>query len=225
MKTQERGRPDYAGNVIAACALLVTAMVAYRQFVAPPPRQGASVAPTASKVDNWDALLADRPAEGPADAAVKIVEFADFECPACRGYVAVLDSLQGRYPKDVAIFFAHYPIGYHRFATPAARASECARSQGRFREMHHALYKKQDSLGLKSWRSFAEEAGVKNAEAFDACTASGGQIPGLARDTILAGQINLRGTPTIVVNGLKWSGSPSLALLDSLVRNALANSR
>lgn len=56
-----------------------------------------------------------------------------------------------------------------RFALPAARGSECAANPGRFAEYVTAVFRKQDSLGLRTWGAFAEDAGVPDARASDEC--------------------------------------------------------
>jgi protein-disulfide isomerase len=201
----------------------MTALAGYRQIRPPPANTSAPDAPP-SQVSNWEQLVNDRSATGPTDALVKIVEFADFECPVCRTYDAVLDSIRTRYPDDVSVYFAHYPLSYHRFAMPSARAAECASMQARFDAMRHELFKHQDSLGLKSWESFAADAGVPDAAAFSSCMAATAPIGAVTRDTALGHAIRLRGTPTLVVNGWMWASPPSLDVLDSIVR-AEQNSR
>jgi hypothetical protein len=75
-------------------------------------------------------------------------------------------AVRARYPKDVGLFFVHFPLPMHRFARPAARATECAGLQGKFGQMVDAVYNKQDSLGLKSWSDYGRDAGVADTVAF-----------------------------------------------------------
>jgi protein-disulfide isomerase len=98
---------------------------------------------------------------------VRLLEFADFECPFCAQFNAALKALRERYPKQVALTYIHFPLPIHRFAEPAARASECADEQGRFEAMHDRLFEQQNLFGLKAWSDFADDAGVSNREAFE----------------------------------------------------------
>jgi protein-disulfide isomerase len=161
---------------------------------------------------------------GPQGAKVTILEFADFECPACRQFEPTLRAARAKYPSDVAVVFRHWPLPYHHFALPAARAAECANAQGRFEAMHDLLYARQDSLGLKSFASFAADAGVADTAAFDVCNRSGGPVMALAADTTDARQLGGRGTPTVVVNGLLL-GVPNGAALDKAIQDALKSTK
>ncbi len=214
----QRGRTDVAGATIAVCAVLMTLFVGYREL-APTP-QDIRLIPPPAQLDNWAAIATnDRPRLGPEHAAVTVVEFGDFECPACRAYAATLDSVRRRYPADVKVLFAHFPISYHRFAIPAARAAECANVQGRFEQFYYAVFANQDSLGLMPWSSFGEAVGIPDLPGFMSCVAARAPIDRVGRDTLLAKELGVRGTPTILVNGWKWSQPPSFATLDSVVQH------
>lgn len=80
------------------------------------------------------------PVRGPADAWVTLVEFSDFECPYCASVQATIDQLRLAYPADVRVVFKHYPLSFHAHARAAAIAAECAGEQGRFWEMHDAIF-------------------------------------------------------------------------------------
>jgi protein-disulfide isomerase len=214
----EKSRPDVIGTILVVCAVAMTALVGYRTFVvdSKSATSGSSAPPT--MVAEGDELVRGREFEGPTSASVRIIEFADFECPACRGYQQVLDSTRARHAADVAVAFAHFPLEYHRFARPAARAAECARLQGRFFQMARLLFLRQDSLGLKAWTEYARDAGVGSLEAFGACAARSDAIPGVETDLRLAQAIGARATPTVVVNGWRFDSPPSEQQLDSVVR-------
>jgi len=90
---------------------------------------------------------------GPESARVTIVELADLECPACRGFQRTLDAALDAWPHDVRAVYGPQPLAYHRFALSAARAAECAAREHLLHDWIDAVYNKQDSLGLKSWGS------------------------------------------------------------------------
>lgn len=111
------------------------------------------------------------------------------------------------------------PLGVH-----AARAAECAAAQGRFEQFHDAVYAKQDSLGLKSFASFARDAGVPDSVAFGACNDGTAPVPVVQRDIAAAGALGGTGTPTLLVNDLMLPGAPDSTRFDQYVRRALRQS-
>jgi protein-disulfide isomerase len=127
-----------------------------------------------------------------------------------------------RYRTDSAYSFAvlyrHWPLERHRFAEPAARASECAGIQGRFEQMHDSLFSMQAKLGVIPWSELASGAGVKDLRAFEQCMASD-SVPGsILADAIAAKRLGARGTPAVVVSGgSQFVGVPSKTVLDSLL--------
>jgi protein-disulfide isomerase len=84
--------------------------------------------------------------KGPPDAAFTIVEYADFECPHCRIASAVVDELVKKHPGKVRLVFKHFPLSFHPMARRAAAAAEAAAAQGRFWEMHDAIFATQNVL-------------------------------------------------------------------------------
>jgi protein-disulfide isomerase len=207
-------------SVLVLCATITTA-AAVRTAFTPAGLPAARIRGVSEPVENWQKFLVSGHRTGPADAKVVILEFGDFECPACRSFTSGLRKVLAKYPRDVAVHFRHWPLSYHRFALPAARAAECAAAQGKFADMHYLLYDKQDSLGLKSFVSFALEAGVPDSITFSRCVAETGPIAALALDTLAVKEVGGRGTPTIVIGGIRLGTSPNAERLDSLVRREL----
>ena len=80
---------------------------------------------------------------GDSDAKVKIVEFSDFECPFCQKTLPTLDKVFEKYGDQVSLEYRHYPLGFHSKAQKAAEAAECAGEQGKFWEMHDAIFESQ----------------------------------------------------------------------------------
>ncbi len=82
------------------------------------------------------------PSRGPANAPVTIIEFSDFECPYCRLANATVEQLLQRYPNDVRLVYAHFPLDMHAWAQPAAVAATCAARQSpdAFWTLHDAYF-------------------------------------------------------------------------------------
>ncbi len=139
---------------------------------------------------------------GPDSAALTIVEFADFPCPACRYFhESVLMPVMLANPGDVALVFHHWPLPYHADAYDAARVAECAAHQDAFPAMVDALYHWQDSIGRTGFDFFAEKAQIRNRDAFNDCAASEDSVMSITRGMALANRLGGSGTPTLVVNG------------------------
>lgn len=219
MKTGERLNQLLA-IVVASCAVVSTvvflrqgrstpAATAYENHGAVPPR----------KIDNWDSLISVGHRMGSPDAKLVVLEFSDFECPFCRRFtLGPLEAIRKQYPDDVAVIYRHWPLSYHRFALPAARASECAAASGRFAAMHDALFRLQDSLGLKTFEEIGRSIGIDDPS-FRRCLADGAPVPAIEKDLKVAVGLGGTGTPTIVVNGWLHGTPPDSAILDSLVRS------
>ncbi len=75
---------------------------------------------------------------------VLIVEFSDFQCPACATFTPFVSQIIADYPNDVAVHYRHFPLPMHPFADEAAQAAEAAAEQGKFWEMHDLLFDRQN---------------------------------------------------------------------------------
>jgi protein-disulfide isomerase len=216
---------DVLTVVTGLCALLITGLAVGRSFSATPltPRQVPSR--EAVRLDNWEEIRARGHRIGAAGAPVMIVEFGDFECPMCRVFATTIKSILAAHPEDVALVYRHWPLSYHRFAYPAARAAECAAEQGRFEPYAFLLFEQQDSLGLISFVDLARRVGVVDIAAFEACRGSRDPVPAIDTDAALAKQMRFHGTPTIIINGLYLATTPDSVALEGHIREALAHSR
>lgn len=205
---------------LAICAVALTGMSVRREFFAPQP------VPAGERVvRDWKSYLSAGQRIGPADAAVTIVEFSDFQCPACRNAAGNLREVRERYAGQVALLYRHAPIPSHAFATDAARASICAAEQGRFEAYHDALFARQDSIGRVPWSDFARSARVPDAAAFSACMEKKGPVPALEADERAAHQLGVRATPTLLINDRLITGSPEKEELTRLIDAALREKR
>jgi protein-disulfide isomerase len=210
-------------GVLALAALGFAGVLIHREF-----RGGSQVAQTArsspQRVDEWPELLAAGVVVGNRNAPVKIVEIADFECPYCRRFEERYQIAKRRFGDDVALVFVHYPLSVHRFAMPAARASQCAWDQGKFAEIHALIFAKQDSLGLKPWMSFAREAAVPDTALVARCILDTLPVKKIVAGQQMAGRLRVHGTPTVFLNGWRFDAVADDSLLPRLVAAARVGS-
>lgn len=140
------------------------------------------------------------PEFGPADAPVTIVEWADFECPACKAFYPVLDGLVKRFPGQVRLVYKFYPLASHPHGEIAARAGVAAYRQGKFWEMHHVLFDNQERLEQSDLEGYAKQLKLDVGK-FKSEMGSDDTVARITRDKRAADDVNLDSTPTIFING------------------------
>lgn len=140
------------------------------------------------------------PEQGPPDAPVSIVEWADFECPACKAFYPVLDGLVKRFPNQVRLVYKFYPLASHPHGEIAARAGVAAFRQGKFWEMHHLLFDNQDRLEQSDLEGYAKQLKLDVGK-FKSEMGSDDTVARITRDKRAADDVNLDSTPTIFING------------------------
>ena len=87
-------------------------------------------------IDEWT--------KGPENAPVTLIEYADFQCPACRLTATVVQQVYDAYPDDLRLVFRLFPLtSIHQNAALSAQAAVAAGEQGKFWEMHNLLYETQ----------------------------------------------------------------------------------
>jgi protein-disulfide isomerase len=151
-------------------------------------------------------VAAEGPAKGPADAPVTIVEFSDFECPFCSRVVPTLEQVEANYGDKVRIVFRQFPLAMHANAQKAAEASLCARDQGKFWEMHDAMFEDQKALGVAQLKATAGELGL-DAESFAQCLDSGEYADEVQADLRAGAEAGVSGTPALFINGQMVAGA------------------
>jgi protein-disulfide isomerase len=152
--------------------------------------------PTAVKVLPIDGS----PTKGPDGAPVTIVEFADFECPHCALAVSEIDAVLAAHPGKVRLVYKTYTLPFHVHGEPASRSAFAAGVQGKFWEMEHLLFERQQHLEDADLDRYARMLKLDVAR-WKADMASPVVTDRLAADKSLGEQLKLKGTPTIYING------------------------
>lgn len=201
--------------VLGISAIVMTASVTYRSVRATPEAHRGGVAPV--YLDKWQKTIPAGRTIGVGDGDVTIVVFTDLQCPFCRSFHSTVDSMLRTRGRDVRMLYVPFPLPMHSHAMAAARATECAAEAGRLHEWLGAVYEKQDSIGVKSWESFAADAGVPAANSIQECAAQAAVGERLSRSLDLGRELGIEGTPSILVNGWLLGGVPSYAQLEKVV--------
>lgn len=147
---------------------------------------------------------------GNPDAPVTIVEYSDFQCPACALYYPVIEKLLAEASTTVKLVYRHYPLNPipHLHAELSARVSEAAAEQGKFTEMYRKLFdtqKEWENLGSLAesgvvFAGYARELGLDMTKyAVDLISTTTTQK--VANDRDGGVQAGVNSTPTFFVNG------------------------
>lgn len=147
-----------------------------------------------------------------------VLEFIDLECPFCAQYSRTIDSAQRLLGDTISVHYVNMPIGGHRFARSGAAAVECASRSGRTREFVSTSYANSDSIGLWSWARMAAEAGVVDTAAFTLCLSEPAVLARVDSARDAARELEIPGTPTILVQGWRYDMPPRLDRLLGDVR-------
>ena len=140
------------------------------------------------------------------NGTVEIVEFSDFQCPACGVAYQQAKVFMQTAGDSVRFVYKHYPIAQlHPFAFKAAEASECAADQGKFWEYHDRLFENQQALQSGNLITYAQRLGLATAT-FTACLNSGVMAVRVIEDMAEADRLGVGATPTFFINGRKIEG-------------------
>lgn len=164
---------------------------------------------------------------GSRDARVVLIEYSDFQCPACGAYAPILKQLESEYGDRVAFVFRHFPLrSIHLNAEPAARAAEAAARQDAFVEMRDKLYDTQAAWSnltdpTATFKGYAEELGL-NLETFASDYSSAAVREKIDGDVDSGRGAGVTGTPTFYLNGTKLSNPNSVEAFRRLLDEAIA---
>lgn len=206
---------------VALCAGLLFALWAAGRSTRPA-TPGAAVSQTEFAFTELDNI------KGPADARVTLVEFSDFDCPACQAYSPVVDALADAYPADLRVVYKHFPLRQiHPRSESAARAAQAAGLQGKFFEYAARLFENPDDwsqkLGNSVYIGYARDLGLDTAR-FEADIESDVIKNKVRDDERLALSLGVNATPTFFVNGRKIINPRSLEEFKTVIDAAIAES-
>src|SRR5882762_10543178 len=156
--------------------------------------------------------------EGPANAALTLVEYGDYQCPFCGAAYPEVKKVQKELGSKLRFVFRNFPLtNIHEFAMTAAETAEAASAQGKFWEMHDFLYEHQATLADHSVAlGYAKKLGL-DTQRFEREIAQHVQEKRMKDDFMGGVRSGVNGTPTFYVNGVRHDGpAEAEALVESL---------
>lgn len=150
---------------------------------------------------------------GKADSKVVLIEYGDFQCPACGTQFPTTKAIAEYYKDQIKVIFRNFPLtSIHPNAKISAAAAEAAGLQGKFWEMHDMLYQKQSD-----WENLTGDARVDalvgyakalnlDESKFKTDISSKEVLAKLSYDQALGTKDKIEGTPSFFLNGKLLSG-------------------
>lgn len=163
---------------------------------------------------------AGSPETGAPDARVTLVEFSDFQCPYCAKAVHQLDAVLKAYPSQVKLIFKQYPLESHPQASISASAALAAYQQGKFWEMHYALFANREKLSRKTILDLATGLGL-DMKRFTADLDSPQTKKAVARDVEDGDKAGVEATPTVFIDGQRYNGSLAFEAVKPIIETEL----
>lgn len=189
-------------------------------------RGGNSITNTQVATNPQNIIRSDSYHEGSSSAKVTVVEFGDYQCPACGQAYPITKQMLSDYSSRINFVFRNFPLPQHQNAMIAAEAAEAAGAQNKFWQMHDKLYETQNdwsesSKPLDMFNSYAKDLGLDLSK-FDSEVTSNKYQSKIQQDIDDGNSLSIDATPTFFINGEKTTGVPSYDSLKQLLDSDLA---
>lgn len=163
--------------------------------------------------------------DGPANAAVTLLEYGDFECPYCGQAYVILNQLKDVFGEQLRMVFRHFPLTtIHPHAQPAAEAAEAAGAQGQFWEMHGMLFENQQALEDEDLYAYAADIGL-DIERFSEDMVEHRHAERIREDVLSGMRSGVNGTPTFFINNVRYDGAYDANSLGAAIAGVIARER
>lgn len=156
------------------------------------------------------------PLRGPENAKITIVEFSDFQCPYCIAAFPQVETLLKAYPTEIKLIFKQFPLDLHSQAAIAANAAISAQKQGRFWQMHDAIFSEGGHLSRDILIGLAKKLDLDMAR-FGADLDSKETRESVQRDENDGIAAGVQGTPTLFINGQRYNGPIQYIALKQII--------
>lgn len=163
---------------------------------------------------------------GQGKKGVTLIEYGDYQCPACGQYYPIVKQVQEKYNQDIYFQFRNFPLTQiHPNAMVGARAAEATAKQNKFWEMHDTLYEQQQTWSTASnpstyFEQYAQQLGLNVAQ-FKQDMASSAVNDTISADIAAAQKAGANGTPTFVLDGKKIDNPQTLDAFNKVIDDAI----
>jgi protein-disulfide isomerase len=157
-----------------------------------------------------DIALEDSPSKGNPAAPVLLVEFADFQCPACRAARPMVEEALKKHEGQTRLVFKNFPLSIHQYGEKLARSARAAQNQGKFWEMYAALFDNQERISPAVIDELAKGLGLDMAK-FQKDVESEAVADAVSRDRKQGERLDIQSTPTLYINGRLFPSTPDFA--------------
>ncbi len=159
------------------------------------------------------------------DEKAVLVEFGDFQCPACGSYFDLTEKLKDEFKDNLTFVFRNFPLMQHKYGKVSSYAAEAAGKQGKFWEMYTLLYKNQDKWSASSdaesiFKDYAKSLNL-DMKKFEEDVKSGDIKKIVDNDSADGASLKVNSTPTFYLNGEKLASIKSYEDFQTLVKAAI----
>jgi protein-disulfide isomerase len=162
------------------------------------------------------------PFRGPANAAITLVEFSDFECPFCKRAHPTLMQVLEKYSGKVKLVYRDFPLeSIHPQARRAAEAARCAQDQGKFWDYYDVLFTESPKLAPDDLKRYAAQIGI-DVKKFDDCLSGGVHKNAVQKDWDEGTRLGITGTPAFFINGRPLTGAQPIEAFARIIDEELA---
>jgi protein-disulfide isomerase len=213
--------------IIAMAAIIAGTFGVYKLAKAPAgndflDNNGAASVIYAVKPDDWF--------KGGEKASAVLIEYSDFQCPACAAYVPVLEQLNQEFGNDLKIVFRHFPLfQIHPNAISAAQAAEAAGRQGMFWQMHDKLFINQrewekSSQPKEIFKGYAGAIGIDGEKFIENLNSE--EVSNAVKDDLEEAQkLGFTYSPTFILNGKKIQNPTSYEEFRNVISQTISKSK
>jgi protein-disulfide isomerase len=159
--------------------------------------------------------------DGPASAALTLIEYGDYECPFCVRAYPVIESVRAGYGDKVRFVYRHVPKSGDSFGKQAAQVSEFAAAAGKFWQMHAQLFQHVGEHDLEHLVGYARAIGL-DAEACRKALVEHAFAPRVKELAVAAIRSGIIGTPTLFINQTRYEDRLEAEPLRAAIDRALA---
>jgi protein-disulfide isomerase len=178
----------FLGMIGATAVILAIAMFIFSQPPKPLPKSDLVIPTAASR--------------GNKNASHYLVEFSDFECPACKAFSVEVDAISKKYLNQLLIVYRHFPLPQHSESRKAALAAEAAGVQGKFWEMERLLFDNQIDLNDAIYASLAAQIKLDPVK-FNQSLNDPTLAEKIQADVNYGDKLGINSTPTFYLDGVK----------------------